>query len=540
MESPFGELLRYYRERCTDPEIRRGRLTQARLGELLGYTSAAISEWERGKSKIDADDRHVFIKLISVLHNCGGLQTLTEANTFLGAGNYRALDDNERRQIFPEEHIDQPPPTIKPDNIKSGSPWQLIKIHLEEHSSRLIEKFQALWTKSAEGPPPRWPRLLIALWGWPAEGWTSERALQAVAWLGIWLLTWTFTFPMLHWPFANRLQAEEVILHYMASAFALPLFAGLLTRTKDDEFWRQQRLATAPGLRFFTHIGAILGFHLSYATLFAGALVGYYLGLGQVPPVLEALAALWPILVAYASARQIPFNQWRAYGALRFTDGSIWLTAMLFPLVWGGFFWVYYEWLLLRSVGVPLLLSAIALGAGLSAWQKRRTGSSVIPAHVWILVLGVGVVLSQAEKEDLFTTTVLASVITTMALLMAYERIQQTLVGMFGLLIVALVLSWVLKTNIWVGRALTLIILPVWWRLGKKFIWFPLSFWGVLLTAGAMGWLISRQGWSNLQGALVLGAVTLAILGLEWYARQRRIAASKQKQTETLKPKPPL
>ena len=63
--SRFGELLRYYRERCADPALNRGRLTQARLGELVGkelgldggYSGAAVSEWERGKSKIDADDR---------------------------------------------------------------------------------------------------------------------------------------------------------------------------------------------------------------------------------------------------------------------------------------------------------------------------------------------------------------------------------------------------------------------------------------------------------------------------------------------------
>jgi len=56
----FGTLLRFYREQCVDRDAARGRLTQARLGELLGealgiaagYTGAAVSEWERNRSQI--------------------------------------------------------------------------------------------------------------------------------------------------------------------------------------------------------------------------------------------------------------------------------------------------------------------------------------------------------------------------------------------------------------------------------------------------------------------------------------------------------
>ena len=61
----FGHLLRIYRRRCADP-LRGGLLTQERLGELIGaeigdvgYSGAAVSDWERDKSKINADDRLV-------------------------------------------------------------------------------------------------------------------------------------------------------------------------------------------------------------------------------------------------------------------------------------------------------------------------------------------------------------------------------------------------------------------------------------------------------------------------------------------------
>lgn len=111
----FGQLLRFYRRRCQDPQ-RGGLLTQERLGELLGialgdagYSGAAVSDWERDKSKINVDDRLVLVNLVSILHNCGGLVTLTDANKMLQAGNYRALNEREKGQVFPK--FEEPPDT---------------------------------------------------------------------------------------------------------------------------------------------------------------------------------------------------------------------------------------------------------------------------------------------------------------------------------------------------------------------------------------------------------------------------------------------
>ncbi|UCG24065.1 MAG: NACHT domain-containing protein [Chloroflexota bacterium] len=103
----FGQLLRIHRRQCRDP-MRGGLLTQERLGEMIGetlgdagYTGAAVSEWERDKSKIDEDNRVVLIGLVSILHHCGGLNSSTEADALLQAGNYRALNDAELDQLFP-------------------------------------------------------------------------------------------------------------------------------------------------------------------------------------------------------------------------------------------------------------------------------------------------------------------------------------------------------------------------------------------------------------------------------------------------------
>ncbi len=103
----FGPLLRQYRRQSRDP-LRGGLVTQERLGEMLGdvlgdagYSGAAVSDWERNKSKINADDRLTLTALLTVLHSCGGVTQVDEANQLLLAGNYRSLDEAELAQLFP-------------------------------------------------------------------------------------------------------------------------------------------------------------------------------------------------------------------------------------------------------------------------------------------------------------------------------------------------------------------------------------------------------------------------------------------------------
>jgi hypothetical protein len=102
----FGERLRTCRRQCWDP-LRGGWLTQERLGELLGselgdagYSGAAVSDWERDRSKLHEDNRRVLLALLAVLLRLGGLQSAGDANRLLRAGNYRELDPAEHEQLF--------------------------------------------------------------------------------------------------------------------------------------------------------------------------------------------------------------------------------------------------------------------------------------------------------------------------------------------------------------------------------------------------------------------------------------------------------
>ena len=103
----FGKMLRRYRRNSNDPEFG-GSLTQVRLADLMsrmagpraGYSDATISKWERDETPIHKDDRHVLLTLVTVLVQCGGLGDLAEADAWLQAGRYSALDEGERAAVL--------------------------------------------------------------------------------------------------------------------------------------------------------------------------------------------------------------------------------------------------------------------------------------------------------------------------------------------------------------------------------------------------------------------------------------------------------
>lgn len=102
--SEFGRLLKNYRRNSQDP-TRGGPLTQARLVELLeelaglsGYPDNQVSYWENHRS-IPHTERHLLIGLIRVLHHCGGIKTLAEANHLLRAGKYSDMSEAEAGQV---------------------------------------------------------------------------------------------------------------------------------------------------------------------------------------------------------------------------------------------------------------------------------------------------------------------------------------------------------------------------------------------------------------------------------------------------------
>ncbi|MCB8944643.1 MAG: hypothetical protein H6658_12915 [Ardenticatenaceae bacterium] len=137
----FGQILRHLRRQSRDP-LRGGLLTQERLGEMLGdvlgdagYSGAAVSDWERDKSKINEDDRLVLLALMTVLRDCGAVQQSSQANQLLLAGNYRRLNGTEQAQLFPAEArlAPRPPEEREPRPLPPERRKQLLLLEKVKH-----------------------------------------------------------------------------------------------------------------------------------------------------------------------------------------------------------------------------------------------------------------------------------------------------------------------------------------------------------------------------------------------------------------------
>jgi hypothetical protein len=162
----FGQLLRHYRRQSTDP-VRGGLLTQSRLGELLGeelghmgYSGAAISDWERDKSKIHADDRHLLVALARVLVHCGAVQTAVEVNHWLETGNYRALDAVESADLFALDSSSPPPTTLAAETTAPppAAKWRKQDV--------LLDKVTHFWVQGVLQQAVQGAMLLDLAWEW--------------------------------------------------------------------------------------------------------------------------------------------------------------------------------------------------------------------------------------------------------------------------------------------------------------------------------------------------------------------------------------
>lgn len=365
----FGEILRSFRQASNDPQLYRRRLSQARLGELMGhemedqgFSGAAVSDWERGESKISAEARNILIALIKVLYTCGGLRTLEDANQLLEAGDYRALNASEAKEIFGETTVGQTNP--EPRISESPVLFLLRKIFFISE-----EELKTTIAKAQEGPSPSWPRVLAVFMQKASDRWRFS--VTSMIWIAVWWMAWWLIAPSLRWPFVDRNSAYSAIVMYVGGTLAVPLLIGLLITTKDSEYWKQRGLANSKVLRLYTYQGAGIGFNLGYFFVFPLVLVRYYLQL-QSSVWLELAAATLGLILANMAARVVPHNLWLAYGRLHLVDGWIFFVVALLGPLWGVFFMEYYPVLLTPFLGSISILLAMAAFVLIGVHQSRK------------------------------------------------------------------------------------------------------------------------------------------------------------------------
>lgn len=372
----FGETLRRLRRISRDPENPGQPLSQAHLGELIGHTmddrgvtGAAISEWERGKSRIKAEDRDALIALVKVLYKCGGIKTYRDANELLEAGNYRALNVKETQAVFGSVPVELKAESPHHDPEK---PKPLVSLLIQRLLSISDPEFQNLMDKAEKGPPPTWPRVLATFMRK-----TSERVSftpKIVLWMGIWGIAWWLIAPSMRWPFENRVVALEAIGIYVVGSLVVPLLVGTLVDTKHNEYWRAQGLADSRLLRLYTYQGAGIGFNLGYFFVLPLVLIRHYLNLG--PSIwLEIIAVTLGLVLGNMSARVVPHNLWLAYRRLHFTDGAIFFVVAFIGPMWGIFFLEYYPVLLTPLWGSTVILIALLLSILIAVQQSKRTAT---------------------------------------------------------------------------------------------------------------------------------------------------------------------
>lgn len=358
----FGETLRRLRRMSRDPENAGQPLSQAHLGELIGHTmddrgvtSAAVSEWERGKSKIKAEDRDVLMALVKVLYKCGGIKTYRDANELLEAGNYRALNVRETQAVFGSVPVASMSETPNHDQENSKPLVALLIQHLLYISDL---EFQNLMDKAEKGPPPSWPRVLAAFMRK-----TSEKVSftpKIVLWMAIWGIAWWLMTPSMRWPFENRVVALEAIGMYVVGSLVVPLLIGMLVDTKHNEYWQAQGLADSRLLRLYTYQGAGIGFNLGYFFVFPVVFAWYHLQLAS-SVWFEFAAVTFGLILGNMSARVVPHNLWLAYSHLRFADGAIFFVVAFLGPLWGIFFLEFYSVLLEPFWGSIVILVALLL-----------------------------------------------------------------------------------------------------------------------------------------------------------------------------------
>jgi len=202
----------------------------------------------------------------------------------------------------------------------------------------------------------------------------AELVLKGILWCGIWWLSFQMIAPIINWPFETDNLAWRAALTYAAGTIIIPLLIAGMCQTNHIPFWQEREQIKNPSLRFFTHLGASVGYEVAaLSTLFIAVLFYDILGL-VISPWLSGIGSLLGLFIGFASAHQIPYNQWRLYGKLHWKDAGVFVIFFILGPFAAASFFLYYHWLLSSFTGTLLItISVIILIVARIAQRKNHT-----------------------------------------------------------------------------------------------------------------------------------------------------------------------
>lgn len=522
---PFGQLLRQFRRKCRTPLLPDRILSQETLGELIGaemgmkggYSGAAVSDWELGKSKIQADQRYLLISLVKTLRERGGITTLSQANELLASGNYRNLDIEEIQKIFPDIPDTKNFPVY---GAESPTGEKKLNVFFEYFLSPLAIEQLPEPTGKAVLPAPLWPHLLTASIRKLTLNWSIARFGRMLAWLWVLILNYATVVPLLRWPFGTLNDIYMAVVLYLIASITIPLVVGALSDTKHDEFWNNQGLAQSLITRLYIHQGAHVGYHVSYFPIFFIFLICYYLHIQFLPWFEFLLIALIP-LGSYLGSQMVPYNLWRAFGRLSLADGSIFFVFVLIGPFWGLAFLFAYPVMFDLRYGPIIIISALTILTVTLVWHFKRMGSTIIKTHWWVAFFGSVALLYQiSNAKNIFSIASFVGILFAFGALIAIQRIQVKLGGLLSLLMALWALGLLFQINLIVGCIFGALLILIWSYWGKRYFSLPSVFFGVII-ANVVFFLLARNQWLFEWQAAILFVLTSIFLVLWDYKRSK-------------------
>ena len=470
----FGSLLKKYRQQTFDSE-KGGYLTQARFAELLdlGFSGTMVGHWETGERIIKHQDRFLLQKLIQVLHQYEGIQSLDEANNLLETGQYSRLSPTEIQAINPNwlanqgEELQSSLTIILSvsainDWLDSLFRWSEVDDHARTSLSGMI-----IWSLSS---------VLNRV--------TASSLFYFLCAILIWIFSALFILPLLQLPFDNPSMQVRASIMYAIATVMIPIAISLISHPDLPQAFFETDHQPKRTIFFLKLTGAAVGFNLVTSVMVFLALIFFYIGLSP------SLWIWWvllsgPMLMAYVGAQRIPADRYKMYnGTLRRHPGDILflITFLLIGIVLGLFVYFWADYLSNKAMGLSLAI----VFAGSALWYRQKQIPipdplliSIIGILIPILIISIFIFVFPSRESEMiiegttFPEQVLLlvyviSAITIWVTVQLRNPPKITLQGGLGLLFISLILLGLIGLDLTWGRLGILLTIAVWIIWGKK------------------------------------------------------------------------